>query len=79
MKLESLEDIQRWSLDNLVTRQEAAAITGQSYTAFSQAINLRNIIPFLSYGSGTATVRLYLKEDIENYAKQLKEKKQRRK
>lgn len=79
MKLESLEEIQKWNQENLLTRQEAAAITGQSYTAFSQAINLRNVLPFLSFGTGTGTVRLYLKEDIEKYAKQLNEKKQKRK
>lgn len=66
-------------MKNLITRQEAAKNTGQSYTTFSQAINLRNVIPFLSFGTGTATVRLYLKEDIEKYAAQLKEKKRKRK
>ncbi|MGM0169815.1 hypothetical protein IGI39_004749 [Enterococcus sp. AZ135] len=77
MKIESLDQMKEWALENLVTRQEAANITGQSYTAFSQSVNLRNIIPFLEYGTGTRTVRLYLKSDIEKYAEQLKNKKQK--
>lgn len=77
MNLRTPQDIQDWCLKNLLTRQEAAKITKQSYSSFSQSVNLKYIKPFLEYGSGTGTVRLYLKSDIETYAKQLQAKKQR--
>ncbi|EQA5429565.1 hypothetical protein EGW35_13245 [Enterococcus durans] len=77
MNLRTPQDIQDWCLKNLLTRQEAAKITKQSYSSFSQSVNLKYIQPFLEYGSGTGTVRLYLKSDIETYAKQLQAKKQR--
>lgn len=78
MNPEDLKKIQAWCQENLVNRQQAAEITGQSYTGFSQSIKLGTIKPFLSFGnSGPSVVRLYLKSDIEEYARQLKEKKER--
>ncbi|MGJ3729912.1 hypothetical protein [Enterococcus hirae] len=77
MNLKTNQEIQDWCLKNLLTRQEATKITKQSYSSFSQSVNLKYIQPFLEYGSGTGTVRLYLKSDIEAYAKQLQAKKQR--
>ncbi len=78
MDLKTNQDIQDWCLTNLLTRQEAAKITKQSYSSFSQSVNLKYIKPFLEYGSGTGSVRLYLKSDIEKYAKKLEEKRQKR-
>lgn len=73
------EKIQQWCKENLLTRQQAAEITGQSYVGFSQSIKLGQIKPFLEYGkSGPSVVRLYLKSDIEEYGRQLKAKKERR-
>lgn len=77
MNLKTNQEIQKWCLTNLITRQEAAKITKQSYSSFSQSLNLKYIQPFIEYGSGTGTVRLYLKSDIEAYAKQLQAKKQK--
>jgi len=78
MNPEELNKIKIWGQENLMTRQQAAEITGQSYAGFSQSIKLGLIKPFLSFGnSGPTVVRLYLKSDIEEYARQLKEKKER--
>lgn len=38
-----LTEIQQWGKKNLLTRQQAAKITGQSYTAFSQTIKTGKI------------------------------------
>ncbi|EMF0114780.1 hypothetical protein ACH0DO_002634 [Enterococcus hirae] len=78
MKTSELFDYQTWIKSNLITRKQAAEITGQSYTAFSQTIKLGQVKPFVELGeSGPSIVRLYLKSDIEEYAKQLKAKKQK--
>lgn len=78
MEKNELNDYQNWIKSNLITRKQAAEITGQSYTAFSQTIKLGQVKPFVELGeSGPAIVRLYLKSDIEDYAKQLKAKKQK--
>ncbi|MGL9768982.1 hypothetical protein [Enterococcus sp. DIV0806c] len=71
-----LTEIQQWGEKNLLTRQQAAKITGQSYAGFSQTIKTGKIKPFFEFGdSGPSVVRLYLKSDIEEYAQQLKSKK----
>lgn len=79
METNELSEYQTWIKSNLITRKQAADITGQSYTAFSQTIKQGRIKPFVEIGesSGPAIVRLYLKSDIEEYAKQLKAKKQK--
>ena len=76
---ESIKSFQIWAQENLVTRKGAAKITGQSYAGISQAINRKVITPFLEFDGDPATslVRLYLKSDVEAYAKQLKTKKQK--
>ncbi|MBO6420039.1 hypothetical protein [Enterococcus gallinarum] len=74
------EEVQQWCQENLLTRQQAAEITGQSYAGFSQSIKIGQIKPFLEFGeSGPSVVRLYLKKDIEEYGRQLKARKERRK
>ncbi|MBK5132720.1 hypothetical protein IL311_15090, partial [Enterococcus faecium] len=52
MNLKTNQEIQDWCLKNLLTRQEATKITKQSYSSFSQSVNLKYIQPFLEYGSG---------------------------
>lgn len=76
---EAIESFQAWAQENLVTRRGAAKITGQSYAGISQAINRKVLTPFLEFDGDPATslVRLYLKSDVEAYAKQLKAKKQK--
>lgn len=62
--------IQQWITDNLLSTEDAAKITGQTINAFRQSVKLRLVEPFFeSEGKGPAKVRLYLKSDIENYAK----------
>lgn len=78
MKDLDLQERQRWNQENLITRKQAAEITEQSYAAFSQTIKQGRIKPFLEIGeSGPSIVRLYLKSEIEKYAEQLKNKKQK--
>lgn len=76
-----LEKIQIWIQNNLITRKQAALITGQSFEGFSQTIKQGRIKPFVEVGegSGPSIVRLYLKSDIEEYGKQLKAKKRKQK
>ncbi|WP_143804678.1 hypothetical protein [Paraliobacillus ryukyuensis] len=62
---------------NLLTKQEAMKITEQSLTAFNQAVNTGKLSPFYDHGEGRSRVRLYLKEDVENYAKAVKERRKR--
>ncbi|MBL1227142.1 hypothetical protein IW510_18615 [Enterococcus sp. BWR-S5] len=62
--------IQQWITDNLLSTEDAAKITGQTINAFRQSVKLRLVEPFFeSEGKGPAKVRLYLKADMENYAK----------
>ncbi|HGF7600565.1 hypothetical protein AB1I58_00180 [Enterococcus hirae] len=79
MKNSELNHYQNWVTSNLITRKQAAEITGQSHSAFSQTIKQGRIKPFVEIGegSGPGIIRLYLKSDIESYAKQLQEKKQK--
>lgn len=78
MQSQDLKDIQKWCQKNLINRKEAAEITGQSFDAFSQTIKQGRIKPFLEVGeSGPSMIRLYLKSEIEEYGRQLKEKKER--
>lgn len=68
MESPNLEELKKFMQENLVTKQEAAKITGQSITAINQSIKKRMIQPFFeSNGQGPAKVRLYLKSDIEWY------------
>lgn len=80
MKINNLTDFHNWAQDNLLSRKQAAKITGQSYEAFSRALQQNRIKPFLEIGDepGPSIIRLYLKKDIEKYAKQLEEKRQKR-
>ncbi|EGP5080267.1 MULTISPECIES: hypothetical protein [Enterococcus] len=79
MDTKNIAEIKQWMNNNLVTKQEALKITGQSAQGFQQSVRTNMIVPFYESkdGKGPAIVRLYLKSDIETYAKQLKAKKQK--
>ena len=56
--------------ENLLTKEQSRQITNQSAGAFNQSVNLGRIKPFFeSNGNGAQKVRLYLKKEIEDYAK----------
>ena len=64
------EEIKKWLYENLLTKEQSRQITNQSAGAFNQSVNLGRIKPFFeSNGNGVQKVRLYLKKDIEDYAK----------
>lgn len=65
--------MKEWISENLLTKQEAIKITNQSPETFQQAVRTRVIRPFYESkeGKGPAIVRLYLRSDIEAYAKKL--------
>ena len=63
------QQIRAWITDNLVLQDEARHITGQSVSAFNQSLQTGRIKPFVEFVSGSRTIRLYLKTDLEEYAK----------
>lgn len=64
------KEIQKWMYSNLLTKEQSRDITKQSAVAFTQSVNLGHVTPFFETdGKGPAKVRLYLKDDIETYAK----------
>ena len=68
INIQSLDELQQFMNDNLVSKQEAYAITGQSMEGFSQSVKLGLVKPFYeSEGAGRAKTRLYLKSDLEKY------------
>ncbi|MED4352197.1 hypothetical protein P9265_07590 [Schinkia azotoformans] len=62
------EKIKKWIEENLVMQDEARAITGQSVTGFNQSVQNGKIIAFVEFGEARKT-RLYLRSEIEEYAK----------
>lgn len=63
----NIEEIKEFMDRNLLTKKEAMEITGQSLTAFDQAVQTGRLKPFFERGEGRSTVRLYLKDDVERY------------
>lgn len=63
-----IDEIKQWIEDNLIMQDEARKITGQSVSAFNQSVATGRIKPFVEFGSARKT-RLYLKSDIEEYAR----------
>ena len=61
------EKIKQFMNENLLTKKEAMELTGQSLTAFDQAVQTGRLKPFFERGEGRSTVRLYLKDDVERY------------
>lgn len=76
MKDTDPNEIREWILDNLVTKQGAMKITGQSGPAFQQAVRTNVVNPFIEYNE-SPMVRLYLKSEIEAYAKQVEFRRER--
>lgn len=62
------EHIRQWINDNLVMQQEAMKITGQKKDAFNMSVKTGNLLPFVEFGT-KRIIRLYLKSDLEKYAK----------
>lgn len=65
------ETARKWVQENLVMQDEARAITGQSSPGFNQSVATARILPFVEFGDVRKT-RLYLREDLELYAKNKK-------
>ncbi|MGC4378426.1 hypothetical protein WD019_16095 [Fictibacillus sp. Mic-4] len=65
------QEIKKWIKNNLVMQEEARQITGQSVSAFNQSVATGKIIPFIEFGESRKT-RLYLKADLEEYARKKK-------
>ena len=64
------QEIKRFLEDNLLTKKEAMEITGQSLSAFDQAVMSGRLVPFFERGKGRGIVRLYLKKEVEQYNKE---------
>ncbi|RBR61835.1 hypothetical protein EB41_02920 [Enterococcus faecalis] len=73
MNEEKLEHYQKWCQENLLNRTEAMAITKQSSYAFTQSVYTKQLLPFVEKKGNTpsGTVRLFLKQDVEAYAKKI--------
>ena len=69
--------LREWADENLLTKQEAIAITGQGLSAFDQSINTNKLTAFYDHGKARSRVRLYLKSDVETYAKGIFERRKR--
>lgn len=66
------ENIKEWITANLVMQEEARGITGQSVSGFNNAVQSGHIKAFVEFGEARKT-RLYLREDLEVYAKNKRE------
>lgn len=78
----SENELKLWVKENLISRQDAAELTGQSYTAFSQTLRSeRGLKPFVEYknSDGKILYRLFLKSDVLAYAERVKENRNRSK
>lgn len=63
-----LDKQKEWLKENLVGKEQAYLITGQSRSAFNQSVNRGLIEPFFEIEGNTRTnMRLYLKSDLETY------------
>lgn len=65
------EDMKSWIEENLVLQDEARSITNQSVSGFNQSVQTGYIKPFVEFGKARKT-RLYLRSDVELYAKNKK-------
>lgn len=66
------EDIKSFLHKNIIDKHEARKITGQSVTAFNQAVLRGKIVPIIKYGNGRGGINLFLREDIEVYKGNMK-------
>ncbi|TES56204.1 hypothetical protein E2L07_05835 [Halalkalibacterium halodurans] len=65
------EEVRKWIKENLVMQDEAKDITGQSVHGFNQSVATGKIEPFVEFGAVRKT-RLYLRADLEEYARNKK-------
>lgn len=73
-------DIKDWiefTEKNILTKKEAMEITGQSLRAFGQSVAEKRLKPIFERGEGVGKIRLFLRSDVEIYAKQVKERRKR--
>lgn len=67
---QDLEEFKEFLKENVLTKNEAMIITDQKSVAFNQAVATRQIQPiYESEGKGPAKVKLYLKSELEEYAR----------
>lgn len=71
------EQLRKYINENLLTKQEARRLTGQSLSAFNQAVRTGQLKAFYDHGKDQSRVRLFLKTDVEEYAKQAEERRKR--
>ncbi|WZY00390.1 hypothetical protein NSQ26_14060 [Bacillus sp. FSL W7-1360] len=71
------EELREYLKENLLNKHEARAITGQSADGFRQSVETHKLTPFFKTGTGPGTIKLYLKEEVEAYAVQVKERRKR--
>lgn len=70
MKICNLDDLHDYMKENLLNKRQAMKITCQSAGAFMQAEKSRMFSPFFETDGKTASkVKLYLKSDMEEYAR----------
>ncbi|WP_321382988.1 hypothetical protein [uncultured Enterococcus sp.] len=70
MNLKSNEDVRQWLKDNLIDKRAAIEITQQTERAFRQSVDTKQITPFFELdGSTSSKIRLFLKSEVEEYAK----------
>jgi hypothetical protein len=78
---DNLEELQQFLQQELLTKEQAIAITQQSPAAFMQAVSYGRIPTFYHAGAGKkgpSNIRLFWRDDVRTYAKQLQEKKQKK-
>ena len=75
-----LDGMSQWVYDNLLTKQGAIAITGQSVQGINQSIYGGKLKPFVTLPgrpggyNNTGQVRLFLKSDVEEYAEKMRKR-----
>ncbi len=65
------ETARKWIKNNLCMQDEAREITSQSVSGFNQSVSAGKIEPFVEFGE-TRKTRLYLRSELEEYAKNKK-------
>ncbi|EOD5840852.1 hypothetical protein ACJYHU_002932 [Listeria monocytogenes] len=70
--IQNLEELRAFLANNLLTKTEARAITKQSQAAFNQSIQTGTLNSFYEKGEHQSKVRLFLKEECEEYARNKK-------
>ena len=70
LKINNLDQLKEFMENNLLKKQDAMKITEQTATAFQQSEQTGKIKPFFETdGKGPAKIKLYLKSDMEEYAR----------